>query len=120
MQFLSPSLRATQLTTLALTAASTLLLPFVRGYGTDLFQLVGLGAFALVEHFTSAGFPDRHRAITWTVALLLNVSLFSLPLVAIWLSCRRRWQAAGSIITATWFAFYVACLFFLFPATDGP
>jgi hypothetical protein len=116
----SLSLRTTTLTVLGLAAASTLLLPLVHGYGTNLFQIVGLGAFALVDHLTSPGFADGHRAIAWIVMILLNVGLFSLPIVPIWFFCHRRAQAIGSVVTALWFVFYVACLFFLFPATDGP
>ncbi len=60
---------------------STLALPSVTGYGTYLFQLVVLGAWAAVAAASSGMFADTHYPIVWTVALLVNLFAFSIVAV---------------------------------------
>jgi len=101
-------------------ALSTFILPSVRGYGTVLFQVVALGAWGILAAITSGQYADFHHAQVWTLALVLNVLIFLIPASLIWLVTRRKWAAQGAVATAVWCALYLSCLFFLFPATDGP
>jgi hypothetical protein len=100
--------------------ASTALLPGVTGYGTLLFQLVALGAWGIVAAITSGAYADANHPWVWSVALVLNLALFLIPAFIIWLTGRKRWPVACSVTLGVWCAFYLASLFVLFPATDGP
>ncbi len=101
-------------------AASTGGLPFVRGYGTGLFQLVVLGAWAIVARLSSGMFADQHHGPLWVVALLLNVLCFCIVAVPLWWVARKRLPKLGASLIICWTIFYVAMLIILFPATDGP
>jgi uncharacterized membrane protein len=92
----------------------------VTGYGTVLFQVVVLGACQIVAGLTSEEFADHHHGPVWFIALLLNLVLFFIPAVVAWLFLRRRAPALCSILLSGWCLFYVASLFMLFRATDGP
>src|SRR5712691_11253300 len=92
--------------------ASTAILPAIAGYGTNLFQVVVLGAWGVVAALTSDVYADTHHGPLWLVALLLNLVLFLIPGVVIWLVCRRRWPTTCSGAIAVWCCFYLACLFF--------
>lgn len=100
--------------------ASTALLPSITGYGTVLFQLVVLGAWAIVARVASGAYADTHHAPVWILALVINVFLFLVPAATVWLLSRRRWPVACSIALVAWCGFYLASLLVLFPATDGP
>jgi hypothetical protein len=116
---LSPN--RTLVASLGVVAASTIALPWIGGYGTVLFQVVVLYAWALVaKATTSQQFADLHHAPLWCVALILNVALFAIPAVLIWALTRVRWPRASTYLILCWCAFYLASLFILFPATDGP
>src|SRR5262245_50768176 len=104
----------------ALVALSTIILPWITGYGTVLFQVIVLGAWMILASLTSGTFADQHNGPLWSVALLLNVASFSLPGLAIFYVSRRRWPLIGAIGLCAWAAFYLLALFVLFPATDGP
>jgi len=99
--------------------AASLFLPLVRGYGTILFQFVVLGAWGIVASVSSGTFADQHHEIVWPIAVLVNVVLFLLPVLPVWLIGRRKPNAA-SILLLLWCSFYLAALFVLFPAADGP
>jgi hypothetical protein len=101
-------------------ALTTVSLPYVTGYGTTLSQLVVLGAWWLIAHLSSGRFADNHQGILYLVALLLNLVGFSFLAVSLWLCFRNRATRFGSFAIVGWTVFYVAMLFFLFPATDGP
>ncbi len=101
-------------------ALTTVSFPYVTGYGTSLFQLVVLGAWSLIAHLSSGLFADHHHGILYLVALLLNLVGFSFVAVPLWLCFRNRATRFGSFAIVGWTVFYVAMLFFLFPATDGP
>jgi hypothetical protein len=101
-------------------ATTTVALPRVTGYGTLLFQLVAFTAWGLIKKATSGMFADQHHGLLWAVALLVNVFVFSLIALPIWASLRRRRGFLGSTLLVLWTGFYVASLFWLFPATDGP
>jgi hypothetical protein len=101
-------------------ALTTVSFPYVTGYGTSLFQLVVLGAWSLIAHLSSGLFADHHHGILYLVALLLNLVGFSFLAVPLWLCFRNRATRFGSFAIVGWTVFYVAMLFFLFPATDGP
>lgn len=104
----------------AIVALSTLLLPWIKGYGTVLYQFVVLGAWGVVAAVTSGRYADLHHGPVWVVALLINVICFLVPAWLFWLAARRRWPSAVEVGIGLWCAFYIACLFILFPATDGP
>jgi hypothetical protein len=104
----------------ALVIASTLALPLVSGYGTNLFQTVVGGAWGIVASVSSDAFADLHKLVVWLVAAVLNVVLFSIPAACVLFSTRTRWPVAGTFLLAFWLIFYAASLFILFPATDGP
>jgi len=95
-------------------------LPWITGYGTVLFQVVVLGAWGIVAAVTSTTFADQHHGPMWFVALILNVTLFLLPALAIFYLSRNRWPRLGAVGLSVWAAFYLLALFVLFPATDGP
>ena len=103
-----------------LVAASTLALPFVSGYGTTLSQTVVLGAWSIVAAITSDAFADLHKPLVWLVAVVLNVLLFLVPAAAILLATRGVRVAIRTVALLGWLVLYVASLFVLFEATDGP
>jgi hypothetical protein len=103
-----------------LVGASTAALPGVTGYGTNLFQLVALGAWGIVAAITSDLYADTHHPVAWSVAFVLNLVLFLIPASGIWLTARNRWPVGCSVGISAWCIFYLASLFWLFPATDGP
>jgi len=101
-------------------ALTTVSFPYVTGYGTSLLQLVVLGAWSLIAHLSSGLFAEHHQGILYLVALFLNLVGFSFVAVPLWLCFRNRATRFGSFAIVGWTVFYVAMLFFLFPATDGP
>jgi hypothetical protein len=105
---------------ISLVGVSTAVLPSVTGYGTGLFQIVVLGAWSIVAHLSSGRFADQHQGPVWFVALLLNVVLFLVPALVVYLPGRKRLPMLTMIVLVSWLGFYLASLFFLFPATDGP
>ena len=104
----------------ALVAVSTAVLPSITGYGTSLFQVVALGAWALVAAFASGAFADQHHAFVWSVAAFLNVVLFGLPASVVFWFLRKSAPKLCVSLLGAWLVFYLASLFVLFPATDGP
>jgi hypothetical protein len=101
-------------------AATTLALPNVTGYGTVLDQLVGFSAWAILAKVTSGLYADTHHPVLWFVAVGTNLTAFLVPEALIWFRSRKRWPLICSVATLAWCGFYVASLFWLFPATDGP
>ena len=108
------------LATAGLIGASTAAPPSVTGYGTILFQIVALGAWGIVAALSSGLYADTHHPVVWSVALVLNLLLFLIPAAVIWLTARKRWPVGCSVAILAWSVFYLASLFWLFPATDGP
>jgi hypothetical protein len=104
----------------ALVAASTAGLSYVTGYGTAQFQLVVLGAWSIIAHFSSGEFAGLHHGVLWAVAFLLNIACFNAVAVPLWLLTRNRLPRSSAILIICWTIFYIAMLFVLFPATDGP
>ena len=100
--------------------ASTAPLLNVAGYGTILGQIVVLGAWFMVASITSGLYADTHHFVLWPVAVVLNLTLYLVPATGIWLAVRKRWPPWCSVVIVVWLMFYVASLFWLFPATDGP
>lgn len=111
---------ATLVASTMIVGMSTALFPFVTGYGTVLFQNVVLGAWAAIARVSSDIYADRHHAAVWLTALVFNLALFVIPAAVAWLVFHERKPLASSLIIVAWCTFYVACLFVLFPATDGP
>ena len=101
-------------------ALTTAIFPYITGWGTVLFQLVTLRAWGIVAHFSSGEFADLHHSVVWLVALLLNMVAFCIVAIPIWVICRGRAPKVASVATICWLSLYVAMLFFLFRATDGP
>ncbi len=100
-------------------ALATVGMPFITGYGTVLAQVVGLGAWALLASISSGVFADQHHEVLWPIAGALNIVLFSLVAVPVYIAIRRRAPGAFVLFVTLWALFYIGCLFFLFPATDG-
>jgi len=94
--------------------------PSVRGYGTQLFQVVTFTASTLLASLTSDTYVDEHHGVLWIIAAVVNVLAFWILAVPLWALGRKRAQAAVLPALAVFCAFYVASLFWLFPATDGP
>jgi hypothetical protein len=105
---------------LVLVALSTVVFPYITGYGMQLFQAVVLWAWVLVAAATSGTFADQHHFIVWPLAGVLNVVAFSVVALPLYFVLRRRIPIATSLMLAAWLLFYVSFLFVLFPATDGP
>jgi hypothetical protein len=101
-------------------AASTALLPSVTGYGTALYQAVALVSWAIVARVVSSRFADQHDAVVWTVAVVVNGLFFFVPAWLAYAATRTRWPRVGIAMLIAWCLFYLAALFYLFPATDGP
>jgi hypothetical protein len=99
---------------------STAAFPSVTGYGTQLFQVVVLTAWAVLAGLTSSRFADQHHGILWTLAAGVNVLTFWIVAVPLWAFLRRRAQLVALCALLGLSAFYLASLFWLFPATDGP
>jgi hypothetical protein len=114
------SIRRVLAVCLVAVALSTFVLPYITGYGTQLFQVVVLGAWGILAAITSDAHADLHRTEVWTIALLLNALFFVIPATPIALVTRRRWPVRGAVAIAVWCVVYLSCLFILFPATDGP
>ena len=91
----------------------------VSGYGTNLGQGVALGSWAIVAQATSSAFADQHDGVVWAVAALLNGLLFFVPGWLIYAAARRRRPRLGAGLLVAWCLFYLASLFWLFPALDG-
>jgi hypothetical protein len=106
--------------TLGVVGLSGVFLPSVGGYGTVLFQNVVLFGAAIAGWLTSEAFTLRNRELIWGTALVLNVAVFAVPATIIWLISRKWWPRVSVALLCAWCAFYVASLFILFPATDGP
>lgn len=104
----------------AAVVVSTAFLPLVPGYGTNLGQGVALGGRALVARAASSVFADQHHGVVWGVAALLNGLLFFVPGWAIYAVTRRKRPGLGAGLLVAWCLFYLASLFWLFPALDGP
>ena len=104
----------------ALVGASTALLPSITGYGTQLFQFVVLGAWLILALLSSGTFADRNHPWVWFLALIINLVLFLIPALAVFLPTRKRSPVLAVWGLLIWLGFYLAALFFLFPATDGP
>jgi hypothetical protein len=101
-------------------ALSTVGMPYIEGYGTVLAQVVGLGAWALVAAASSGIFADQHHQFIWPIAASLNVILYSVVATPVYFLLRRRAPKVLLVFLLLWLTFYVACLYVLFPATDGP
>lgn len=104
----------------AVVAVSTVGLAYVTGYGTVLDQLVVLGAYAIIARLSSGMFAEHHHGYMWALAFLLNMIGFSVVAVPLWLFSRYRLVKWALFLSICWTAFWVAMLFILFPATDGP
>jgi len=104
----------------AIVVASSALFSTVAGYGTQLFQAIVLGAWLLVASVTSTSFADQHAGVVYWVAAILNVVLFGAPAFGIFTTLRDRTPKLCIALLGAWVVLYLACLFVLFPATDGP
>jgi hypothetical protein len=118
MEALTPN--RTLLLCAALVASSTAAFPWIQGYGMVLAQFVVLGSWGIVAALASGRFADLHHSPIMVVALFLNLLLFMVPAGLSYWIMRHRWPRAFVATVSVWCIFYVSCLFFLFPATDGP
>lgn len=117
---LKASISHVMLGAMAVVALSTTVMPYITGYGTLLFQVVGFSAWGIVAAITSGKFADQHHAVVWPTALLINLVMFSIPaLLPYWVGKRKSF-IFGAVGIVAWLALYLGMLFVLFPATDGP
>lgn len=107
-------------TSTAIIALTTAVFPHVGGYGTAVFQIIMLGAWGILAHFTSGLFADQHQSILWAITLVLNMGVFLLIAVPLWALLRNRAPRFAPVTIICWSVLYVALLFVLFPATTGP
>jgi hypothetical protein len=112
--------KATLWATTAVVGAATLVCPFLSGYGTVLGQIVGLGGYILLEALLTTEMAEKHIPLIWVVAIVINVGLYFVPALELLHATRKRWPTACVTLLIAWCLFYLACLFVLFPATDGP
>ncbi len=108
------------LTAAAIVTLTTATLPYLGGYGTILYQVIVLGAWSIVAHFSSGLFADRHQSALWAVTFVLNMVVFLAIAIPMWAVFRNRAPRVASVATLCWLLFYVSMLYFLFPATSGP
>ena len=101
-------------------AFSTLIMTTITGYGTSLYQLITLGAWRAIEVLISGDFADGHLGVVWTLALAFNCLLFLVVAGPIWAMLHRRAPQTTTFLIGSWLVFYMALIFVLFPATDGP
>src|SRR5258708_33838294 len=94
-----------------LVGASTAALPGVTGYGTNLFQLVALGAWGIGAAITSDIYSDAHHPVVWSVALCLNLVLFLMPSSGIGPTARILWPVVSSALISARGSFLVASRF---------
>jgi hypothetical protein len=95
-------------------------MPSVTGWGMKQFQLVVFNALFIVGKVTSEEYAESHLLWTWIVSGILDLVLFSVVAIPIWLLTRKRFARVGIALLICWTVFYLATLFVLFPATDGP
>lgn len=114
------TLETVLLGTAGLVAGSTGLLALVGGYGTILSQVILLSSWGVVARVTSSHFADGHHGAVWGVAALINALLFLVPASVVYGSTRRTKRRIGVALLLLWSLFYLACLCWLFPASDGP
>lgn len=101
-------------------AASTALLPSMSGHRTLLSQAVVLGSWGVVAWLVSSRFADQHDGAVWGIAVLINALLFLVPALVIYSVARRERRRLGVSLILGWGLLYLAALFWLFGATDGP
>jgi hypothetical protein len=74
----------------------------------------------LPARLSSGIFADQPHGLLWMVALLFNMLCFGIVALPVWLISRKRWPTPGTLLILGWMSLYVAMLFLLFPAMDGP
>jgi hypothetical protein len=104
----------------AVIALSTATFPHIRGYGTMLYEGVVLSGWSILARASSGLYADQHHGILWPLILLVNLFAFLMVATPIWAILRNRAPRFAALGTICWMIFYVAMLFVLFPATDGP
>jgi len=89
------------------------------GDGTILFLSVGSAALRVVAMVTRTQFMyafHHYYAAACAVSVVINMVLYLVPAAPALLVLRHK-PVASSGVAAIWCAFYVACLFVLFPVT---
>jgi hypothetical protein len=99
---------------------SAAIIPVIHSYPTVLYSVIGLCARGIVAYVKTGPFADGHLALVLTAAVLLHITCFSIPAVAICGSLRRRGPGRGSVLAGVWCVCYLLFLFILFPAPAGP
>jgi len=77
-------------------------------------------AWSRVAAATSGVFADHHHEVVWPAALLLDLAAYGLPAILLRLCVKRATILVRVGVVSVWTAFYLASLFVLFPAPDGP
>ncbi len=87
---------------------------------TSLALVVILTAHSVLTVFLSEHFLQRNM---WAVLLgsaAVNAMIFSAVVFPFWMILRKKKKTLCSLLMLTFLLVYIALLFFLFPATDGP
>lgn len=116
----SMPLRRAFVVTVLLVLCSSFLLANLPGYGTLLSQFLVLSGWGLISALTSPQFADTHPDWALLAAALLNTIVFVIPALLIRLLFRSRNALHGVSAMIIWLLVYMACVFLLFPARDGP
>lgn len=104
----------------AVAAVSSVFLAVLGGYGTIHRQFVTLYGWSIAQAVSPAENAEPPLVLTMLFAGLLNVLVFLVPALIIWFVCRDKWPKVGRNLIVAWCVLFLATLFFLFPASDGP
>jgi hypothetical protein len=77
--------------------ASTIGIPYVPGYATNLDQIVGFTGFGILAVVTSDRFADMNHWALWPIVGIVNIMVFAIPGVGLWLAGQKRWPLWCSI-----------------------
>ncbi len=105
----------------AIVWASSFILPFYpTGYGTILSLNVVLWGWGLLSEISSGRFADHNGWAVMIMVSIVNTLFFLIPALPTYLLARKRSLTVASILVLGMVVIYLAFLFFLVPATDGP
>jgi hypothetical protein len=77
-------------------------LPYVRGYGTILFQFVVLDAYAIIWRLSCGPFTEHHQGVLWSVTFFLNMAAFCVVACHYVMLSRTRAEKLGRSLIVCW------------------
>ena len=87
---------------------------------TNLAMVVILGAHSLLTLFVTEQFLQKNMWVVMLGTAAINGVIFAGLVFPFWMILRRERATLCSVLIVTVLAVYLALMFFLFPATDGP